>query len=77
MPARLPDARATSPGLDPLAELITGLPDGTVITDPDVVEAFRHDQAPTVAAGHPRAVVRAGGPTGTSSLRSHGVPARG
>lgn len=42
-----------------LAELAMALPPGAVVTDPDVMEAYRRDQARTVPAGRPAAVVRA------------------
>jgi glycolate oxidase len=42
-----------------LAALITSLPDGSVLTDPDVTAAYRQDWARDPAAGHPLAVVRA------------------
>ncbi|HYU04113.1 MAG TPA: FAD-linked oxidase C-terminal domain-containing protein [Jatrophihabitantaceae bacterium] len=42
-----------------LAALVTSLPDGSVLTDPDVTETYRQDWARDPAAGHPLAVVRA------------------
>jgi len=42
-----------------LAALATSLPDGSVLTDPDVTEAYRQDWARDPSAGHPLAVVRA------------------
>jgi len=42
-----------------LDELIGLLPDGSVVTDPDIVEGYRRDRAEDPAAGHPLAVVRA------------------
>ena len=42
-----------------LAALVTSLPDGSVLTDPDVTEAYRQDWARDPSAGHPLAVVRA------------------
>ena len=42
-----------------LAALATSLPDGSVLTDPDVTETYRQDWARDPAAGHPLAVVRA------------------
>jgi glycolate oxidase len=41
-----------------LAELAAALPDGTVITDPDVMQAYRRDQSSDLGAGMPAAVVR-------------------
>ncbi|MUL82663.1 MULTISPECIES: FAD-binding oxidoreductase [unclassified Mycolicibacterium] len=43
-----------------IATLAAGLPDGTVITDPAVIEGYRRDAAADPQAGLPRAVVRAG-----------------
>ncbi|WP_407689399.1 FAD-binding oxidoreductase [Mycobacterium sp. HUMS_1102779] len=43
---------------DALADLITGLPDGTVVTDPAVTEGYRQDRAFDPSAGEPLAVVR-------------------
>ena len=42
-----------------LDELTVPLPQGAAIADPDVIEAYRRDQARSVPAGHPLAVVRA------------------
>jgi glycolate oxidase len=42
-----------------LAALATSLPDGSVLTDPDVTETYRQDWARDPSAGHPLAVVRA------------------
>lgn len=44
---------------DALESLAAKLPAGAVITDPDVVEAYRHDAAAHPGAGSPLAVVRA------------------
>jgi glycolate oxidase len=44
---------------DVIAELRAALPDGGVITDPDVMESYRHDQTPVVTPGAPRCVVLA------------------
>ena len=41
------------------APQITGLSAGALITDPQVIEGYRRDQAAIVGAGRPRAVVRA------------------
>ena len=41
-----------------LDELIAALPDGTVVTDPDILESYRHDRAADPTAGTPLAVVR-------------------
>jgi glycolate oxidase len=42
-----------------LAELIAALPEGSVVTDPDVADGYRFDRASTVVPGLPLAVVRA------------------
>jgi glycolate oxidase len=42
-----------------LAALADQLPAGALVTDPDVVEAYRHDRASTALAGQPLALVRA------------------
>ncbi|MGQ9348387.1 FAD-binding oxidoreductase [Mycolicibacterium gilvum] len=44
--------------MQPLASLIADLPDGTVVTDPDILESYRQDRAADPAAGTPLAVVR-------------------
>ena len=44
--------------MDALADLIAGLPDGMVVTDPTVTEGYRHDRAFDPSAGKPLAVVR-------------------
>lgn len=41
-----------------LTELITELPEGTVVTDPDILASYRHDRAADPNAGMPLAVVR-------------------
>jgi glycolate oxidase len=46
----------TAAALDALAAV---LPAGALVTDPDVVDAYRHDRATTVRAGTPLALVRA------------------
>ncbi|BBX62857.1 oxidoreductase [Mycobacterium saskatchewanense] len=43
---------------DALADLIAGLPDGMVVTDPTVTEGYRQDRAFDPSAGKPLAVVR-------------------
>jgi glycolate oxidase len=43
---------------DPVALLVTSLPEGVVVTDPTVMEKYRHDWARDPNAGRPRAVVR-------------------
>ena len=43
---------------DVLDALTGALPSGTVVTDPDIVEAYRFDRAMTVVPGAPLAVVR-------------------
>src|SRR4051794_7926202 len=40
-------------------ELVSALPPGVVLTDPDVLEAYRFDWSRDSAAGKPVAVVRA------------------
>ena len=45
--------------MDVLAELVEALPEGAVITDPDVVEGYRFDWSRDPNAGTPVAVVRA------------------
>jgi len=47
-----------SPNKDVLADLIAGLPDGMVVTDPTVTEGYRQDRAFDPSAGKPLAVVR-------------------
>ncbi|WP_212915146.1 FAD-linked oxidase C-terminal domain-containing protein [Streptomyces sp. TS71-3] len=42
-----------------LAELAAHLPDGALVTDPDVLEAHRGDRAPFCPSGTPAALVRA------------------
>jgi glycolate oxidase len=44
--------------VQPLASLIAELPDGTVVTDPDILESYRFDRAADPGAGTPMAVVR-------------------
>jgi glycolate oxidase len=45
-------------GTDVLADLISALPDGIVVTDPDILESYRQDRAEAPGAGTPLAVVR-------------------
>ncbi|MDT5073689.1 MAG: glycolate oxidase [Mycobacterium sp.] len=61
-----------------LAELIADLPDGTVVTDPDIVASYRQDRATDPNAGTAMAVVR---PRRTEEVQTvmrwattHGVP---
>jgi glycolate oxidase len=61
-----------------LAELIAELPDGTVVTDPDIVASYRQDRAADPDAGTAIAVVR---PRRTEEVQAvlrwatkHGVP---
>ncbi|AQA23764.1 FAD binding domain protein [Rhodococcus sp. MTM3W5.2] len=42
-----------------LSELVAALPDGAVLTDPDLTEGYRQDWAADPNAGRPLAVVRA------------------
>jgi len=47
-------------GLDPAVEQLAALlPGGVVVTNPDLVEKYRHDRFEDLPAGRPRAVVRA------------------
>lgn len=41
-----------------VAALIAELPEGVVVTDPDILESYRHDRAADPSAGTPLAVVR-------------------
>jgi len=54
------------------------LPDGALVTDPDIVEGYRHDRATTAAAGRPVAVVRAASTADVQATMrvatAHGVP---
>ena len=43
---------------EPLAALIAELPEGVVVTDPDILESYRQDRAADPSAGTPLAVVR-------------------
>ncbi len=43
-----------------LDALHAAVPRDSVVTDPDVVESYRHDRAMTISPGHPIALVRAG-----------------
>lgn len=61
-----------------LRALDEALPDGAVVTDPDVVDGYRYDRATTVRAGMPLALVRA---TSTADVQAtlrvasaHGIP---
>ena len=44
---------------DDLNALVSALPDGHVITDPDIVESYRRDQTAVAAPGRPLCVVAA------------------
>ncbi|MGP4054397.1 FAD-binding oxidoreductase [Mycobacterium sp. 4D054] len=44
--------------MQPLASLIAELPEGTVVTDPDILQSYRQDRAADPGAGTPLAVVR-------------------
>jgi glycolate oxidase len=61
-----------------LDELVDRLPAGRLVTDPDVVEAYRRDQAHLVAAGAPLAVLLASSAADVSVALAwadrHGVP---
>ena len=50
-----------------LPDLIAELPDGVVVTDPDILASYRHDRAMDPAAGTPLAVVR---PTKTEEVQA-------
>lgn len=54
-----PGRAGTSQTGAPLGELAAGLDGGRLLTDPGLVEAFRHDQTTAIPAGHPIAVVEA------------------
>jgi len=43
---------------DALAALIGELPEGVVVTDPDILASYRQDRAADPSAGTPLAVVR-------------------
>ncbi len=47
-----------APATDVLDALTAVLPTGRVVSDPQIVEGYRHDRAMTVVPGHPLAVVR-------------------
>ncbi len=61
-----------------LSELIASLPEGTVVTDPDIVAAYRQDWAREAEAGIALAVVRANGTDDVvATMRwasKHGIP---
>jgi glycolate oxidase len=68
----------TQVAVDVVADLRAVLPDGAVVDDRDVVDAYRRDRAETVLAGWPVALVRA---TSTSDVQAalrvaaaHGIP---
>ncbi len=42
-----------------LDQLRTAIPDAAVITDPDVIAAYRHDETPALTPGQPCCVVLA------------------
>ena len=50
-----------------LSELIAALPEGVVVTDPDILASYRHDRAADPGAGTPLAVVR---PTRTEEVQT-------
>ena len=63
---------------DVLRALEEALPEGALVTDPDVVDAYRRDRAATVQPGVPLALVRA---TNTADVQAalrvanaHGIP---
>lgn len=51
----------------PLTDLAAQLPDGMVVTDPDIVGSYRHDRAADPSAGTALAVVR---PTRTEEVQT-------
>ncbi|WP_328359499.1 FAD-binding protein [Mycobacterium sp. NBC_00419] len=53
--------------VSPLADLAAELPDGVVVTDPDILASYRHDRAADPSAGTPLAVVR---PTRTEEVQT-------
>jgi glycolate oxidase len=61
-----------------VTDLVAALPDGVVVTDPDVVEPYRWDWSHDVGAGTPLAVVRAEDAaqvqTAVRWAAQHGVP---
>src|SRR5260370_40203672 len=63
---------------DDLDGLMAALPDGRVITDPDIVEGYRRDQTSAGAPGKPLCVVSARGTGEGAATMSwadeHGVP---
>jgi D-lactate dehydrogenase (cytochrome)/glycolate oxidase len=54
-------------GMNPLDELIAELPDGVVVTDPDIVASYRQDRAADPSAGTALAVIR---PTRTEEVQT-------
>jgi glycolate oxidase len=63
---------------DALRALEEALPDGALVTDPDVVDAYRHDRATTVRSGVPLALVRATSTTDVQTVlglaSAHSIP---
>lgn len=51
-------AGAGDTAADAVAELVSALPDGMVVTDPTITDGYRQDRALDPAAGTPLAVVR-------------------
>ncbi len=47
-----------APDADLISELAAALPDGAVLTDPDLLRGHRHDEADLVPSGMPAVVVR-------------------
>jgi glycolate oxidase len=74
----VPSGPATVRPVAPLATLSSRLSPGAVITDPDRTEGFRRDQARTVPAGRPLAVIRVRSTAEVSATlrwaQAHGVP---
>jgi len=71
-------ASRAAPSTDVLAELARSLPPSALITDPEILETFRRDQATLVDAGVPLAVVRAASTADVQEVMRmasrHGVP---
>src|ERR1700755_1345761 len=77
-PARDYGVRVASP-VDPVvADLRAALPADRVVTEPDVVRSYLHDEAEWAEHGSPRAVVRpletAEGGAAVAVCARHGVP---
>lgn len=64
--------------MDPIEELAGLLAGGRLITDPEIIDGYRRDEAHTVVAGHPLAVLLATSTEEVSTAmrwaHAHGVP---